>query len=624
MTRSALSPIANGWAGAASVLPCSLFFGLIGYCYVWGFDGLAFVMGLAGAFALWALLIAPFLRAAGAADILEFLTLRYGAVVAVAAGIIAAVAFAMMLAAELAFVGELLHVCFGLVREVAIFVLISGMVCVAVFGQQSWFSFLRLAAFVFVLATLVMPPLFWSVSTSGWPWLFYGGALSELGRLETAMLEAGLTDVDTFRAHARPFLSLSYFQFLSVALVIALGGSVLLGMLRAAAADVSQSVRSARVSAVWLAAFAIVLIISIPSLATYGKLAIYTELGAAAPAESLPGWLETASRHGFVHVYGLSARLIEAVGSAIGSGASDSAAVGLWLWQFAPDVSPAWSSLDADVQSAVIAAARGLDGSGGGDPWAALTADLMRVAAESAGDDGARLTQASVVIDPIGVLLILPHLSQEHAIWFGLLGVSVAALAVLFGGDVLATMVRASAATGGVPTAGMVIPGMLVIGAAVTAYGLGMDHAGPHVVTALSLLAAGLFVPVVLGIFWGRAHWVGCVAAIVLGAGIAGYYAAALQFAPVSFFEIWAPYSSAAEYEVEDFRTLAEQAAGETSELERNARSLELVQQGRGDFMRPGVANWFGVDKVLSGVFGLPIALLAMMLVSVVAGQRDP
>ena len=88
---------------------------------------------------------------------------------------------------------------------------------------------------------------------------------------------------------------------------------------------------------------------------------------------------------------------------------------------------------------------------------------------------------------------------------------------------------------------------------------------------AFSLAAATFFPPLVLGIFWKRANRWGCLAGMLAGLAVTGYYMATTQ--------VW-------------------------------LRGLFGVVRPVAD------STWFGIAPIAAGVFGVPAAFVAMVLVS--------
>jgi cation/acetate symporter len=88
---------------------------------------------------------------------------------------------------------------------------------------------------------------------------------------------------------------------------------------------------------------------------------------------------------------------------------------------------------------------------------------------------------------------------------------------------------------------------------------------------AFSLAAATFFPALVLGIFWKRAnHW-GCVAGMLTGLGVTGYYMATTQPWLRSLFGVTTPLAD---------------------------------------------STWFGIAPIAAGVFGVPAGALMLVLVS--------
>jgi cation/acetate symporter len=137
----------------------------------------------------------------------------------------------------------------------------------------------------------------------------------------------------------------------------------------------------------------------------------------------------------------------------------------------------------------------------------------------------------------------------------------------------------------------------------------------------LSLAAAGLFPVLALGLAWKRATAAGAIAAIVFGAGVTLYYDVGIQVFPAAFFKTWAPLSNAPEFAVENFRA-TELDAQETESDEAKAHAAASLEAlARGTPGRPGLANWMGIDSASGAIFGVPIGLLALVLVSLVSSR---
>jgi len=111
-------------------------------------------------------------------------------------------------------------------------------------------------------------------------------------------------------------------------------------------------------------------------------------------------------------------------------------------------------------------------------------------------------------------------------------------------------------------------------------------------------------------------------AAIVLGSGLTLYYEIGIQVFPAAFYRTWAPLSNAGALAVEEFATLeaeAREAADGEAKTEAEAARDVLA---RGTATRRGLANWFGIDSASGAIFGVPLGLLALVLMSLLTRTR--
>jgi cation/acetate symporter len=111
---------------------------------------------------------------------------------------------------------------------------------------------------------------------------------------------------------------------------------------------------------------------------------------------------------------------------------------------------------------------------------------------------------------------------------------------------------------------------LLIVVAIVAAIVAGTRPSGiiQMVAWAFSLAAAGLFAPLVLGIWWKRANMAGAVAGMIAGFGICLFYLVMTRYAPLTF-EAWF-----------------------------------------------GTKLWWGIQNISCGLFGIPVAFIVMYAVS--------
>jgi len=112
------------------------------------------------------------------------------------------------------------------------------------------------------------------------------------------------------------------------------------------------------------------------------------------------------------------------------------------------------------------------------------------------------------------------------------------------------------------------------------------------------------------------------VAAMIAGAGTTGYYIVATTFFPATFYATWPQLSNAGEAAIEEFSTLETEAREGENDEAREIAAKALQDLIGGTPSREGLANWAGVDRASSAVFGVPAGLLALLLVSAVTPSR--
>jgi cation/acetate symporter len=269
----------------------------------------------------------------------------------------------------------------------------------------------------------------------------------------------------------------------------------------------------------------------------------------------------------------------------------------------------------------VLASARTLAEAPQASAWDVYLTSVLPAAAAAAGNEAAMLTQASLAIEPLGLLLALPELSEMPAgaalIVPGMLAAALVVAAALAASLLSLSRIgkRDESTPGGIWRARA-----LVLAAGAVAAGLAAMRPGDlvtMVVSALSLAAAGLFPVLALGLAWKRATAAGAIAAILVGGGVTLYYDVGIQVFPAAFYRTWAPLSNAGEFAAEEFATLETEAREAESPEARSAAATALETLARGTATRRGLANWFGIDSASGAVFGVPLGLLALLLVSV-------
>ncbi len=621
----ATSPAFAGLSAAGRAVPVALLASLPGLVFLAGFDHLAFGLGLLAGIVLAGNLIAPHVVRTDAQTVTGALERRFGTQVSYAAAAVGLLVVALLLAAELTLLGLLaeagLDVPYLPVILTALTLSAAGALCLS----DRAFGRLAAGACVVFAAGLIVPLVLMALKAGAVPPYFgYGHVLSAIGGLEEGFVENGVVDFDTFSMHVTPFLRLSGLDLVALVVSLALGTAVLPPLVSALTAG--RDPARARLAGAWAALFAMLVLVAAPALAAYAKLEIYGTLARETPLAAVPGWLEAPLRAGVARLHGTSVYLLAAVADAVRAGHADAAAVSGYLVTDARAAAQ-WAALDDAVREALLASARALaDGQSAASAWDVYRASVLPAAAAAAGNASALLTQAALVVEPVGLLLALP----------GLAGAPTWAAPVPVLGTLAAALVMAAALLRGLLPGGAVgecelsarrrgraVALLLATGA--VAAGLAAARPGDLVaivVSALSLAAAGVFPALAIGLAWKRATAAGAMAAIVLGSGLTLYYEIGIQVFPAAFYRTWEPLSNAGALAVEEFATLeaeAREAADGEAKTEAEAARDVLA---RGTATRRGLANWFGIDSASGAIFGVPLGLLALVLMSLLTRTR--
>jgi cation/acetate symporter len=614
-----------GLAAGASLMPASFLFALIGLAFVLGFDGLAYGLGLMSGTALAAILVTPALARAGTASIDHFLDARFGKAVAVLGSAVLVIASGLLLLAELSLAG-LVAERFMSVGRVAACITVAAFVCLLALARGRRFdTWIRAALYAVIALGLLVPLALIAADTHGLglAHLTFGTALGDLGRVETKMLEAGTADYRVFKPHTKPFLALDQRNDLALIVSLTAGGAVLTHVLAGRLAA-GPSRHAARLTQALAALFAMLLLITVPALATYAKLVVYSAIANGTPLTSLPAWLEAPSRLDLVRVHGVSTRLLEDVTSAVRGGSVDAAGVTSALKSEQAATLLAWAELKPQAKSALIEAAKASATASGVDTWALLQSAVLPAAATAAGNKTGLLTHGALAIDPAAIPIMLPLLtSRPELVAACLLASALAAVlaaASALAAELASILVRDRAAIGQSPRLSPrhVLSALVV--SAVTAAAI-LIHPRDVVslaVAAFSIAGAGLLPALLFGLWWRSASRWGAAAAIAAGLALTLYYLAATQVTPAMFYEAWPGLSNASDSAARKFASLSATWAN-AAEPQAKAQAFDALDAfALGSSSRPGIANWFGIASPSAAVFGLPLGLLVMLLVSLI------
>lgn len=182
----------NGVALAADWLSAASFLGLAGTLYLHGFGGLAFVLGWSGGFVLVALLLAPYLRRFGQFTIPDFLAERYGGAAPRLLGVGALLLCSFIyVVAQIYGVGLITSRLTGLAFEVGVFLGLGGILVCSFLGGMRAVTWTQVAQYIVLFLAYLTPVIWLSVKQTGWPvpQLGYGAQLERIAERERALVE---------------------------------------------------------------------------------------------------------------------------------------------------------------------------------------------------------------------------------------------------------------------------------------------------------------------------------------------------------------------------------------------------------------------------------------------------
>jgi len=177
----------NGMATGADWMSAASFIGMAGTLYLSGFDGLSFVMGWTGGYVLVALFLAPYLRKFGQFTIPDFLGARYGGNIVRSIGIFAAILCSFTyVVAQIYGVGIITSRFTGLEFGVGVFVGLAGILVCSFLGGMRAVTWTQVAQYIILIIAYLTPVVWLGVKHTGIPipQLAYGVTLQKIGDLE--------------------------------------------------------------------------------------------------------------------------------------------------------------------------------------------------------------------------------------------------------------------------------------------------------------------------------------------------------------------------------------------------------------------------------------------------------
>lgn len=561
------SALFRGLALATDSISAAFFLGAAGAVFVWGHDGLAFVLGLGAGYLLLQLLIAPLLPRTGAGSLPEFFALRYpGKAPRLLAALAVVVSMAALLVAQLMAAGLVTARLLELPFDIAVALAGAALLAAFVIRGRAASPWVRGVLFAVMLLSFLAPAVALSAAWYGLPvpQLAYANALWQIQGLEETLLEQDLADPVVMTPMLTPLLSLNPLDVLGLVLGLALGSACLPHVLRRY--FLIPPVRAARWSAVWALVFAALFLSAVPALAAYAKLSLLSLIADRTDLATLPAWIFAYGKLGLVEICGRAA--------------TDAAAI-------------------------------------------------MRACA-GVPDAGGILRLQDLTLHPDMITLAAPEMAGLDAAMFGLLAAAGLAAALVTADGPLAAIVRALTSDlrasseprpdgkGGARWLACAIAAAVLLGAGFAA---AARPASMLTVTvwACALAAAGLFPALVAGLWWRRANAYGAVAAMVAGLAVCLFYLVGTRYFAVSFFETWASLSSAGPTAREIFAELKDTWMTAAPGAAKQAAWYAL------DVHAQGIANWWGIKPLAVAILALPAGIVGVVAASLLtpAPQSD-
>jgi cation/acetate symporter len=180
----------NGMATGADWMSAASFIGMAGGLYLSGYDGLAFIMGWTGGYVLVALLLAPYLRKFGQFTIPDFLSARYGGKVVRSIGVFAAILCSFVyVVAQIYGVGIITSRFTGLEFGIGVFVGLAGILVCSFLGGMRAVTWTQVAQYIILIIAYLIPVVWLSVKHTGVPvpQVAYGYALEKVTAREQVL-----------------------------------------------------------------------------------------------------------------------------------------------------------------------------------------------------------------------------------------------------------------------------------------------------------------------------------------------------------------------------------------------------------------------------------------------------
>lgn len=179
----------NGMATGADWMSAASFISMAGTLWLIGYDGLAYIMGWTGGYVLLALLFAPYLRKFGQYTIPDFVGARFGGNTArVVAAICAIIVSLTYVTAQVVGVGIIMQRFVGVDYMIGVILGLSGVLVCSFLGGMKAVTWTQVAQYIILITAYLIPVTALSIQLTGFPLpqLSYGQALQRIQELEVA------------------------------------------------------------------------------------------------------------------------------------------------------------------------------------------------------------------------------------------------------------------------------------------------------------------------------------------------------------------------------------------------------------------------------------------------------
>ena len=177
----------NGMATGADWMSAASFIGMAGTLFLTGYNGLAWVMGWTGGYCLVALFLAPYLRKFGQFTIPDFLAERYGGNIVRTIGILAAITCSFVyVVAQIYGVGLITSRFTGLEFGIGVFVGLGGILVCSMLGGMKAVTWTQVAQYIILIIAYLTPVVWLGIKHTGVPipQFAYGYTLQKVTELE--------------------------------------------------------------------------------------------------------------------------------------------------------------------------------------------------------------------------------------------------------------------------------------------------------------------------------------------------------------------------------------------------------------------------------------------------------